>query len=88
MSQKKRRPATGRPAPHSQPPEEGVGAGGESINPMGQPESGAGECETPCEAPGPGVPITPEEYKRLKEAAASRRQPKSEHAQEDPAAKK
>jgi len=40
------------------------------------------------DVPSPGVPISAEQYERLKEAAKTSPKPQSEHSQEDPAQKK
>lgn len=64
-------------------PEGGAGAGGEAADalpadmpdPGNEPDAdvdtgGDAEAEPPMEAPSPGVPVSPEEYRRLKEQAA------------------
>jgi hypothetical protein len=68
----------------------GVAGGGESINPMGLPdEQDRGEelSGNPRPAPSPGVPVSGDEYERLKERAKSVRQSSANHGQEDPSAK-
>jgi hypothetical protein len=88
MGKKKIRP----PQPPDEPqgtPQPGSAGPGESINPMGLPEEPADSAEQqrvrPC--PAPGVPVSPEEYERLKEKAKS--EPKEPvNAQEDPSKKK
>ena len=69
-------------------PQEGVGTGGESINPSGLPEHSEPEEKEPRAAPGPGVPISIEEYNRLKEAAKRAPAAPVSNAQEDKGPKK
>jgi hypothetical protein len=79
MSKKHHRP---EPAAKPQP---GAAPGGKSINPMGLPEEpdAAAREGGPKPAPGPGLPISDEEYDRLKEAAKHSSAPPVENAQED-----
>lgn len=69
-------------------PQEGVGTGGESINPSGLPQHSEPEENKPRAAPGPGLPISIEEYNRLKEAAKTAPTPAVSNAQEDTGPKK
>jgi hypothetical protein len=73
-----------RPEPVAEP-QPGVAAGGESINPSGLPETpeSAAAGEQPRAAPAPGIPISKEEYERLKEAARTAPTPAVNNAQED-----
>jgi hypothetical protein len=94
MKKKKRRSkggagaARGEPGP---PPSPGVADRGATLDPADLPDDSAAEEGTrgrrPWPAPGPGVPLSNEQYERLKENARSGGAPKSEHAQQDPAQK-
>jgi hypothetical protein len=64
-------------------PLDGVGDGGESFDPKDVPEESSDEPEKPRSAPAPGLPISEEEYQRMKEAARHAPAPRNEHAQED-----
>lgn len=64
-------------------PHKGEGKGGESINPLALPEEPSDKPKR--EAP-LGLPVTPEEYERLKKAARRGPAPASEAGQEDSAA--
>jgi hypothetical protein len=44
--------------------------------------------DKPFDAPAPGVPVSDEEYDRLKRRAKTARLPPSEHSQEDPSGKR
>jgi len=71
-------------------PKHGSAPGGESINPMGLPEESSTfgtEPETNA-APAPGVPISDEEFRRMKEAVEHLPTPPVENAQEDRGAEK
>lgn len=82
MSRKSKR---NEPAPA---PQEGVGTGGESINPSALPEQPEPEEKEPRAAPGPALPISIEEYNRLKEKAKTSPTPPVSNAQEDTGPKK
>ena len=56
---------------------------GESFDPKEMPEETTSKPEKPREAPAPGLPISEEEYKRMKEAARHAPGRRNEHAQED-----
>jgi hypothetical protein len=51
-------------------PEEGAAPPGQSIDPLQLPEEAEADSGLLRIAPGPGVPISDEEYRRLKESAA------------------
>ena len=53
-----------------------------------EPDSSAPQGGAPRPSPGPTVPISAEEYERLKEQARHKRLPPSPHAQEDRPRKK
>lgn len=62
----------------------GVASGGESINPWGLPEEAAIDTGAgPKAAPPPGIPVSENEYKRMKEAAKHKAARRKTHAQED-----
>ena len=61
----------------------GLAAGGESFEPRELPEEAVDNTETPRAAPAPGLPVSEEEYKRMKEVARHTPAPRHEHAQED-----
>jgi hypothetical protein len=70
-------------------PQKGAAQGGESINPAALPEESDQENQEKRRvAPAPGVPISQEEYERLKEAAKTATTPPLENAQEDRPRKK
>jgi hypothetical protein len=70
-------------------PQEGTAEGGESINPTGlSDESDLCEESKPRAMPFPGLPVSREEYQRLKDAAANSTTPPLNIAQEDPPRKK
>jgi hypothetical protein len=69
--------------------QKGVAQGGESINPAALPEEADLGTQEKCRvAPGPGVPISDQEYERLKKAAQTSTTPPIENAQEDRPRKK
>jgi hypothetical protein len=69
--------------------QKGAAQGGESINPSALPEESDVESQDKCRvAPAPGLPISQEEYERLKEAAKTSATPPLENAQEDRPPKK
>jgi hypothetical protein len=71
-------------------PKTGTARSGETTDPMAVPEdhepdeASRGE---PRSAPAPGVPVSHEEYERLKERAKTIRKRASKHVQEDPSKK-
>ena len=64
-------------------PLHGVTTGGESFDPRDLPEEAEDTPDKPKAAPAPGLPVSEEEYKRMKEAAKHAPAPCDEHAQED-----
>lgn len=86
MARKKLKlPAKGR-TPEAQ---RGVAVGGTSINPSGLPEEPTIETDAqPKTAPPPGVPVSEDEYRRMKEAAKNISARSRKHAQEDPSGAK
>jgi len=64
-------------------PLNGVAADCESFNPRELPDEAADDTDTPRPAPAPGLPVSEEEYKRMKEAAKHAPAPRGDHAQED-----
>jgi hypothetical protein len=82
MARKKRKPPEKVRAPEAQT---GVATGGTSIDPWGLPEEPAIETGAQHKAaPPPGVPVSEDEYGRMKEAAKNKRSRAGKHAQEDP----
>jgi len=70
-------------------PQKGAAQGGESINPAALPEDADLGVREKCRiAPGPGVPVSHEEYERLKKAAKTSTTPPVDNAQEDRPRKK
>lgn len=61
---------------------------GESFDPEALPEEPDRPEEQPRPMPAPGLPISDEEYERLKEAAKRGPGRRNRHAQEDPATTK
>lgn len=61
----------------------GVGPGGESIDPGQLPEESLDTNAEPRAAPAPGLPVSDEEYERMKEAAKHAPAPRVKNAQED-----
>ena len=61
----------------------GVAHKGEPVNPGELPEESDEAGGEPKAAPTPGVPISEEEYRRMKEVAEHRRPPRVKEAQED-----
>ena len=61
----------------------GTAASGESFELRELREEPGHFAEKPRAAPAPGVPVSEDEYKRLKEAARHTPAPRNEHAQED-----
>ena len=53
-----------------------------------EPDSAGPQSGAPRPSPGPNVPISADEYERLKEGAKHKRLPHSPHAQEDRLGKK
>jgi hypothetical protein len=73
-----------RPDASKRQPQPGEGCDGEAIEPKKLPKSEEGEIEIPPRAaPAPGVPISAEEYERIKKAAESESASNFESAQED-----
>jgi hypothetical protein len=69
----------------------GTAGPGEALDPMAVPKDrGSDEASSgkPRPAPAPGVPVSDEEYERLKERAKTVRKRASKHIQEDPSEKK
>ena len=66
----------------------GVAPGGQSMDPQELPEESQDSEADPRAAPAPGVPISDEEYKRLKEVAKRPPGPRVKNAQEDRPKKK
>lgn len=64
-------------------PLHGVAPGGESIDPSELSEEKVDKSAKPKSAPAPGLPVSEEEYRRMKEAARHAPAPRDEHAQED-----
>lgn len=60
----------------------GVTEGGELMKPQQLPEEQNSDTQNKP-APAPGIPMSEEEYKRLKEKAEHAPAPRVEHAQED-----
>jgi hypothetical protein len=56
---------------------------GQSIEPEELPEEPVDTGAQPRAAPAPGVPVSDEEYERMKEAALHAPTPRVENAQED-----
>lgn len=72
-------------------PKTGAAGPGEAFEPTSIPderESDKAERGKPCPAPAPGVPVSREEYERLKERARTVRKRPPKDIQEDPSAKK
>jgi len=70
------------------PPHSGAAAPGKPFDPAAAAsdrESRERSGRPPRPAPAPGVPVSHEEYERLKQKAKFRRTPPAEGAQEDPA---
>lgn len=63
--------------------ERGVAPGGAIFNPQESSEEPAEPTGKPKAAPAPGLPVSEEEYQRLKEAAKHAPPAPAEHAQED-----
>jgi len=63
--------------------ERGVGPDGAIFNPQESSEEPTAPAGKPKEAPAPGLPVSEEEYQRLKEAAKHAPPAQVEHAQED-----
>jgi hypothetical protein len=61
----------------------GAAPGGEDLDPGELPEEPDGAAAGPREAPAPGLPISQEEYERLKEAAKHTPAQRVKDAQED-----
>jgi hypothetical protein len=61
----------------------GVAPGGEDLDPAELPEEPEEPTTNPKEAPAPGLPISQEEYERLKEAAKHAPAQRVKEAQED-----
>ena len=73
-----------RPDVSQTQPQPGEGCDGETIEPKKLPKSEQSEIDIPPRAaPAPGVPISAEEYERIKKAAESESASNSESAQED-----
>lgn len=73
-----------RPDASQTQPQPGKGCDGETIEPKKLPKSEQSEIDIPPRAaPAPGVPISAEEYERIKKAAESESASNSESAQED-----
>jgi hypothetical protein len=64
-------------------PLSGDATGGEAFDPQDLPEEASSKPEKAREAPAPGLPISEEEYRRMKEAARHTPARRDEHAQED-----
>jgi hypothetical protein len=71
-----------RPDVSQTQPQPGEGCDGGTIEPKKLPKSEQNEIP-PRAAPAPGVPISAEEYERIKKAAESESASNSESAQED-----
>ncbi len=69
-------------------PKRGEAPGGESFDPEALPEEPESPEEQPRPAPAPGLPISDEEYERLKESAKRGTGHRNKHAQEDLRTKK
>ena len=86
-----RKPPHDRKPPHQLKGQPGTAGPCESIDPMNLPEEpksakpARGKTRS---APAPGVPMSAEDYERLKEEAKHGPAPRSEHAQEDKPKKK
>lgn len=61
----------------------GDAAGSGDFDPKDLPEESSRKPGKPREAPAPGLPISDEEYRRLKEAAKHTPARRDEHAQDD-----
>ena len=61
----------------------GVAPGGKSFDPGELPEEPVDTNAEPRAAPAPGLPVSDEEYKRMKEAAKHAPAPRVKIAQED-----
>jgi len=68
---------------HEQPPAPGSSAPGRPFRPSDLPPEEQKPGKPLREAPSPGVPMSEDEYRRLKEDAARRHMPKDVPAQED-----
>jgi hypothetical protein len=64
-------------------PLHGNAGGGEGFDPQDLPEEEFDKSEKPREAPAPGVPISDEEFERMKEAARHAPAPRDKHAQDE-----
>jgi hypothetical protein len=65
-------------------PLHGVAPGGESFDPSElSEEEEVDKGDNPKPAPAPGLPVSEEEYRRMKEAARHAPAPRDRHAQED-----
>lgn len=70
-------------------PKAGVAEPGAPMKPAYVPdESDEAQMDKPRSAPAPGVPMSEQQYERLKERARVSRTPPSKHRQEDPARKR
>jgi hypothetical protein len=69
-------------------PSSGAASPGEAFDPKAIPQERETFRGPPRAAPAPGVPVTHEEYERLKQRAKTVRKRSSEHVQEDPSEKK
>lgn len=71
-------------------PEAGLAGPGKMVTPTQVPEDKSDEAKRrePRSVPAPGVPVTNEQYERLKEQARTVRMPPSKHQQVDPARKR
>ena len=68
-------------------PKQGAAGSGKLFDPRGVPDEGSSDeraRKEPFPAPAPGIPVSKEQYDRLKEKAKSVRIPRSKHSQEDP----
>ena len=83
MTSKRSKDGTERPRSKTKPMA-GVARQGETVEPTAVPKSD----EKPRAAPAPGLPISQDEYERLKREAQTAPVPRSKDAQEDPSGKK
>jgi len=86
-----RKPSGSDPGRTEDQPKPGSASPGEAFDPTQppqEPSSGDAQRNEPRPAPAPGIPISNEQYEWLKRKAKTIPRPQSDHAQEDPAAKK
>ena len=92
MKKKARRSKNDRKSRHDvkHHPQQGISGSGETVDPfsVSQELEFENAFSPPKAAPAPGVPISIEEYERLKKKSKTARKLQSGHVQEDPSHKK